>query len=68
MGLPNPGSSFSASRSVPTTHFMHACAAENDAAVRKRFEDDPWTPAMLEIENIEPWTILLDAHEPPVSE
>jgi hypothetical protein len=49
-------------------HFMHACAAENDAAVRKRFEDDPWTPAMLEIENIEPWTILLDAHEPPVSE
>ncbi len=41
--------------------FMHVCDAEDEDAVRSRFEADPWTPHRLEIARIEPWTILLDA-------
>ena len=41
--------------------FMHVCDGESEAAVRSRFDADPWTPAMLEIDSVEPWTILLRA-------
>jgi hypothetical protein len=41
--------------------FMHACVGASQDAVRSRFDDDPWTPHMLEIESVEGWTILLRA-------
>jgi hypothetical protein len=50
------------------TRFMHACVAENEASARERFDDDPWTPGMLEIESVERWTILLESLESAVSD
>jgi hypothetical protein len=41
--------------------FMHVCDGETEAAVMSRFDPDPWTPAMLEIESVDRWTILLRA-------
>jgi hypothetical protein len=41
--------------------FMHVCDGETEAAVRSRFDPDPWTPAMLEVESVDRWTILLRA-------
>jgi hypothetical protein len=41
--------------------FMHVCVGESETAVRSRFDADPWTPAMLEIETVDRWTILLRA-------
>jgi uncharacterized protein YciI len=36
------------------------CDAEDEAAVRARLEDDPWTQSgQLELESCERWTILL---------
>jgi len=43
--------------------FMHLCDGESAAAVRSRFDSDPWTPEMLEIESIDRWTILLRGSE-----
>jgi hypothetical protein len=39
--------------------FMVVCAAESEQEVRSRFDADPWSPDMLVIESVEPWTILL---------
>jgi uncharacterized protein YciI len=41
--------------------FMHVCDAESDAAARSRFDTDPWTPDLLEIETVERWAVLLRA-------
>lgn len=41
--------------------FMHVCDGESDAAVRSRFDPDPWTPELLEIETVARWTVLLRA-------
>jgi hypothetical protein len=41
--------------------FVHVCDGESESEVRARFEPDPWTPAMLEIERVDRWTILLRA-------
>jgi hypothetical protein len=44
-------------------HFvLLAVDAEDEAAVRRGFADDPWLqePATLVIGRIEPWTIFLD--------
>jgi len=43
------------------TRFMHACAATDEDDVRSRFAADPWSGDMLELANIERWTILLEA-------
>jgi uncharacterized protein YciI len=40
---------------------LHICAAASEEAVRERLAADPWSDSgMLEIESVEPWTILLD--------
>lgn len=37
-------------------------AADSEATVRKRLEEDPWTASgHLEYVRIEPWTVLLEA-------
>lgn len=41
--------------------FMHVCDGESAAAVRSRFDPDPWTPELLEIETVARWTVLLRA-------
>ena len=41
--------------------FMHVCEGESEAAVRSRFDADPWTPDLLEIESVDRWTVLLRA-------
>jgi uncharacterized protein YciI len=33
--------------------------AKDEAAVRARFADDPWTDTILTIRSIEPWSIWL---------
>src|SRR5947209_5437108 len=39
---------------------MHVVAAETEAVIRARFEDDPWTPlGLLTTASVEPWQILL---------
>lgn len=36
--------------------------AADEATVRARLDDDPWTASgFLDIKSVEPWTILLDA-------
>ena len=41
---------------------MLVCVAESEAALSSRLDADPWPPALLEVESVEPWTILL--HSP----
>jgi hypothetical protein len=39
---------------------LHVCDAPDEAAVRARFDADPWTPRMLELERVERWEVLLE--------
>jgi uncharacterized protein YciI len=39
---------------------VHVVEAESEDAIRATLADDPWRETHLEIEAIEPWTILLD--------
>lgn len=42
--------------------FLLVMRAPDEATVRARLTDDPWTVAgLLEIERIQPWRLLLDA-------
>ena len=41
----------------------HAVKADSEDEIRATFGRDPWSGSHLEIESIEPWTILLDARE-----
>jgi uncharacterized protein YciI len=44
---------------------MHVIEAEDERAIRRRFEADPWAPmGILEIASVEPWTIWLDGRKP----
>jgi hypothetical protein len=43
--------------------FLLICDAANEDAVRSRFSEDPWSPRLLELSSVEPWTILL-GHTP----
>jgi len=39
-------------------------AAPDEGTVRSRLAEDPWTVAgLLEVESIQPWTILLDSRD-----
>ncbi len=39
---------------------VHVVEAESEDAIRATLADDPWSETHLQIEAIEPWTILLD--------
>jgi hypothetical protein len=39
---------------------VHVVEAESEDAIRATLADDPWSGTHLEIEAIDPWTILLD--------
>jgi uncharacterized protein YciI len=44
---------------------VHAVEAESEDAIRATLADDPWSGTHLEIEAIDPWTILLDGRAGP---
>lgn len=39
---------------------VHAVQAESAGEVRATLADDPWSETHLQVETVEPWTILLD--------
>jgi uncharacterized protein YciI len=39
---------------------VHVVEAESEDAIRATLAEDPWSDTHLEIEAIDPWTILLD--------
>jgi hypothetical protein len=39
----------------------HVVEAESEHAVRARLAQDPWSGTHLEVDAVEPWTLLLDA-------
>jgi uncharacterized protein YciI len=38
----------------------HVVEAESEDAVRSRLAQDPWSGTHLEVDRVEPWTLLLD--------
>jgi len=41
----------------------HVVEAESEDAVRAKLAEDPWSGTHLEVDTIEPWTLLLDGRE-----
>ena len=42
---------------------VHVVEAESEAAIRATLATDPWAGTHLEIDAIDPWTILLDGRD-----
>lgn len=44
---------------VEGEHTLLVIDAEDETAIRARLAEDPWSPDLLTIESIEPWTVWL---------
>jgi len=42
---------------------LHIIDAPDEPTIRSTLDRDPWSPHLLQIRDIQPWTILLDADE-----
>ena len=47
----------------PIVEILHIIDAPDEATIRSALASDPWSPDLLQIRDIQPWTILLDADE-----